>query len=66
MAGRFDVPWLHHAPILLALAVVAVGANVSAVRRLRLVALAAAPPVTAMVKPLPGSESQGGRVSVSR
>jgi phosphatidylglycerophosphate synthase len=57
MAARFDVPWLHHAPILLALTVVAVGANVSAVRRLRLVALAAAP--ARAVKPLPGSDSQG-------
>jgi phosphatidylglycerophosphate synthase len=63
VARRFDLPWVHHAPILAALALVAIGANASAVRRLRLLALSA-PPV-ATVKPLPGSESQA-RVSVTR
>jgi phosphatidylglycerophosphate synthase len=57
LAARIEVPWLHHAPILFAVAVVAVAANASAVRRLRLVALAAAPLKAG--KPLPGSESQG-------
>jgi phosphatidylglycerophosphate synthase len=61
VATRLDRPWLHHAPVLLAVLLVAVAANASAVRRLRLVALAAAP----RVKPLPGSDSQG-RLSTSR
>jgi phosphatidylglycerophosphate synthase len=61
LAARLDVPWVHHMPILFALGVVAIGANVSAVRRLRLVAIAAAPARTA--KPLPGSDSQGARLS---
>jgi CDP-diacylglycerol--glycerol-3-phosphate 3-phosphatidyltransferase len=61
LATRLDVPWLHHAPVLLAVAIVAVAANASAVRRLRLVALAAAP--VRAVKPLPGSESQAARLS---
>jgi phosphatidylglycerophosphate synthase len=58
LATQLDAPWLHHAPILLALGIVAVGANASAVRRLRFLALAAAP-----AKPLPGSDSQGRRLS---
>jgi phosphatidylglycerophosphate synthase len=61
VAVRVDAPWLHHAPILLAVVVVAIAANASAVRRLRVVALAAAP----RAKPLPGSDSQG-RLSASR
>jgi hypothetical protein len=63
LATRLDVPWLQHAPILLAVGIVAVAANASAVRRLRLVALAATP--ATVVKPIPGTESQR-RVSVSR
>jgi phosphatidylglycerophosphate synthase len=59
VAARLDTPWLHHAPVLLAVVVVALAANASALRRLRVVALAAAP--TSEVKPtLPGSESQRG------
>lgn len=57
LARRLDVPWLQHAPILFALGIVAVAANASAVRRLRLVAIAAAPVRPA--KPLPGTDSQG-------
>jgi CDP-diacylglycerol--glycerol-3-phosphate 3-phosphatidyltransferase len=57
LARRLEVPWLGYGPILLALGIVAVAANVSAVRRLRLVAIAAAPVKAA--KPLPGTESQG-------
>jgi len=57
LARRLEVPWLQHAPILLALGIVAVAANASAVRRLRLVAIAAAPGRPA--KPLPGTDSQG-------
>jgi CDP-diacylglycerol---glycerol-3-phosphate 3-phosphatidyltransferase len=63
LAARLDAAWLHHAPVLLAVTVVAVAANVSAVRRLRVIALAAAP----ATKPLPGSDSQGrGRLSASQ
>jgi CDP-diacylglycerol--glycerol-3-phosphate 3-phosphatidyltransferase len=63
LAARLDVPWLHHAPVLLAVAIVAVAANVSAVRRLRVVALAAAPRTAP--KPMPGSDSQR-RLSASQ
>jgi hypothetical protein len=54
---------MHHGPILLAVAVVAAAANISAVRRLRLVALAAAS--ARVVKPIPGSDNQRP-VSASR
>jgi phosphatidylglycerophosphate synthase len=57
LARRLELPWLQHAPILFALGIVAVAANASAVRRLRLVAIAAAPGTPA--KPLPGTDSQG-------
>jgi len=63
LATRLEMPWLDHAPILLAVAVVAIAANASAVRRLRLVAIAAAP--ARVTEPLPGTDSQA-RVSVSR
>jgi CDP-diacylglycerol--glycerol-3-phosphate 3-phosphatidyltransferase len=58
LATRLDVasPWVHRGPILIAVAVVAAAANVSAVRRLRLVALAAASARAA--KPIPGSDNQ--------
>jgi CDP-diacylglycerol--glycerol-3-phosphate 3-phosphatidyltransferase len=64
VATRLDTPWLHHAPVLLAVVVVAIAANASAVRRLRVVALAAAP-VAAAPKPIAASESQR-RLSASR
>jgi len=49
--------------VLLAVVIVAVAANASAVRRLRVVALTAAPAATP--EPIPGTESQR-RLSTSR
>jgi CDP-diacylglycerol--glycerol-3-phosphate 3-phosphatidyltransferase len=63
VGARFDLPWLRHAPILLAVIVVAIAANASAVRRLRVIALAATP--ASRPKPLPGADSQG-HLSASR
>jgi CDP-diacylglycerol---glycerol-3-phosphate 3-phosphatidyltransferase len=61
LARRAELPWLQavaHAPVLLAVAVVAVGANVSAIRRLRWIASAAAPLAVPTRLPLDASHER--------